>query len=228
LLQQASVFSTPRLRPAPFRIRDGERIFEFARKALVRQDLHPGWPTTSDCAKSRTATNWRRFGVYRGSSRSPKYAGVGEVNIVPAEPTKHLFYETSHSPSLADLVGYECAKDIIDFCFIANLYYPTPEMLEDLRENFTNLIRSYPSSNPITSQRNLASVLNVNADHLIIGNGATELIVLINTTLIERIAVPVPTFGEHIEKLNDQRRHDGCGTPDPLVERTWHVRAGLF
>jgi histidinol-phosphate/aromatic aminotransferase/cobyric acid decarboxylase-like protein len=124
---------------------------------------------------------------------------------VPAEPRKHLFYETSHSPSLADLVGYESAKGIIDFCFIANPYYPTPAMLDDLKDNLSNLIRSYPSSNPITSQQNLARVLNVNPDHLIVGNGATELIVLINTTLIERIAVPVPTFGEYIEKLNDQR-----------------------
>ena len=123
----------------------------------------------------------------------------------PTELRKHLFYETSHSPSLADLVGYEKAKDIIDFCFIANPYYPTREMLEDLKENFPNLIKSYPSSSSITSQSNLAAVLHVNPDHLIIGNGATELIVLINTTLIERIAVPVPTFGEYIEKLKDQR-----------------------
>ena len=127
------------------------------------------------------------------------------TNIAPTELRKHLFYETSHSPSLADLVGYENAKDIIDFCFIANPYYPTPEMLEDLKENFPNLIKSYPSSNPIISQKNLAAVLHVNPEHLIIGNGATELIVLINTTLIERIAVPVPTFGEYIEKLKDQR-----------------------
>ncbi len=123
----------------------------------------------------------------------------------PADPRKHLFYETSHSPSLADLVGYEKAKDIIDFCFIANPYYPTPEMLDDLKENFPNLIKSYPSSNPATSQKHLATVLGVNPDNLIIGNGATELIVLINTTLIDRIAVPIPTFGEYIEKLKDQR-----------------------
>src|ERR1700747_2132316 len=122
-----------------------------------------------------------------------------------AELRRHLFYETSHSPAIADLVGYEKAKDIIDFCFIANPYYPTREMLEDLKENFPNLIKSYPSSSSITSQSNLAAVLHVNPDHLIIGNGATELIVLINTTLIERIAVPVPTFGEYIEKLKDQR-----------------------
>src|ERR1700681_1545197 len=123
----------------------------------------------------------------------------------PAEFRRHLFYETSHSPSLADLVGYEKAKEIIDFCFIANPYYPTAAMLRDLQDNFPNLIKSYPSSNPATSQNHLASVLHVNPDHLIIGNGATELIVLINTTLIERIAVPVPTFGEYIEKLKDQR-----------------------
>jgi threonine-phosphate decarboxylase len=126
-------------------------------------------------------------------------------NVLPMELRKHLFYETSHSPSLADLVGYENAKDIIDFCFIANPYYPTPEMLDDLKENFTNLIKSYPSSSPIMSQKNLAAVLHVNPENLIIGNGATELIVLINTTLIDRIAVSVPTFGEYIEKLKDYR-----------------------
>ncbi len=126
-------------------------------------------------------------------------------DIAPTELRKHLFYETSHSPSLADLVGYEKARDIIDFCFIANPYYPTPGMLKDLTDNFPNLIKSYPSSNPEKSQSDLATVLHVNPDHLIIGNGATELIVLINTTLIDRIAVPVPTFGEYIEKLRDQR-----------------------
>jgi threonine-phosphate decarboxylase len=125
--------------------------------------------------------------------------------IAPTELRKHLFYETSHSPSLSDLVGYEKAKDIIDFCFIANPYYPTDAMLDDLKENFTNLIKSYPSSNSDMSQKNLATVLNVNPDNLIIGNGATELIVLINTTLIDRIAVPIPTFGEYVEKMKDPR-----------------------
>ena len=122
-----------------------------------------------------------------------------------SELRRHLFYETSHSPALADLVGYEKAKDIIDFCFIANPYYPTPEMLHDIQQNLPNLVKSYPSSNPLLSQQNLAAVLHVRPDKLIIGNGATELIVLINTTLIDRIAVPIPTFGEYIEKLRDER-----------------------
>jgi histidinol-phosphate/aromatic aminotransferase/cobyric acid decarboxylase-like protein len=121
------------------------------------------------------------------------------------ELRKHLFYETSHSPSLADLVGYEEAKDTIDFCFISNPYYPTPEMLDDLKENLPNLLKSYPSSNPMVSQKHLAAVLNLKPENLILGNGATELIVAINTMLIDRIAVPIPTFGEYIEKLRQQR-----------------------
>jgi threonine-phosphate decarboxylase len=124
------------------------------------------------------------------------------------ELRRHLFYETSHSPALADLVGYENAKDIVDFCFIANPYYPTPEMLEDLQRNLPNLIKSYPTSNPLTSQKNLAAVLEVDPERLIIGNGATELITLIDMTLIDRIAVPIPTFGEYIEKMKDQRDAD--------------------
>ncbi len=130
---------------------------------------------------------------------------------------RHLFYETSHSPALADLVGYENARDIVDFCFIANPYYPTPAMMDDLQRNLPNLIKSYPSSNPLTSQRILAEVLEVDAERIVIGNGATELIALITQTLIDRIAVPVPTFGEYIEKMRDSRNaelypldaHDG-------------------
>src|ERR1035438_10535115 len=78
-----------------------------------------------------------------------------------AELRRHLFYETSHSPAITDLVGYEKAKEIVDFCFIANPYYPTAGMLEDMQRSFPNLIKSYPSSNPIESQQHLAKVLNV-------------------------------------------------------------------
>jgi len=122
-----------------------------------------------------------------------------------AELKRHLFYETSHSPALVDLVGYEKAREIVDFCFIANPYYPTPEMLRDLQEKLPTLIKSYPSSNPLISQKHLAEVLHVNPEHLVIGNGASELITLINETLIDHLAVPVPTFGEYIEKLKDMR-----------------------
>lgn len=120
---------------------------------------------------------------------------------------EQLFQETSHSPSLIDLVGYDQAQEIIDFCFIANPYYPTPEMIGRLQARLPTLIKSYPSSNVQVSTRNLAQVIGVDPDHLIIGNGATELITEICDHLIESIGIPIPTFGEYVDKLAPEKLH---------------------
>ena len=116
-----------------------------------------------------------------------------------------LFAETTHSPSLIDLVGYAQAGEIVDFCFIANPYYPTTEMVDELVQNLPTLIKSYPSSNPLVSARHLAAVLHVEAQHLIVGNGATELITELCHRLVPTIGVPIPTFGEYVEKIDASR-----------------------
>ena len=116
-----------------------------------------------------------------------------------------LFAETTHSPSLIDLVGYENAQQVIDFCFIANPYYPTPAMVDELVRQLPRLIKHYPSSNPRVSAGHLAAVLHVDADHLIIGNGATELIAELCHRLVPSLGVPIPTFGEYIEKIDPDR-----------------------
>ncbi len=116
-----------------------------------------------------------------------------------------LFAETTHSPSLIDLVGYENAQQVIDFCFIANPYYPTPAMVDELIRHLPALIKHYPSSNPLVSARHLAAVLHVDASQLIIGNGATELIAELCHRLVPSLGVPIPTFGEYIEKIDPDR-----------------------
>lgn len=116
-----------------------------------------------------------------------------------------LFRETSHSPALVDIVGEEFADEVIDYCFIANPYYPTEEMLDELKEKFSSMIKAYPSSNPRLARENLADVLQTNAENLVLGNGATELITIIEKQLLNDIAIPVPTFSEYIEKL----KHSG-------------------
>lgn len=116
-----------------------------------------------------------------------------------------LFDETTHSPSLIDLVGYEDAQQIIDFCYIANPYYPTQPMLDELTQNLPTLIKTYPSSNPAINARHLAQVLHVDPNHLIVGNGATELITELCHFLVSGMGVPIPTFGEYIEKIDRGR-----------------------
>ncbi|PTN10371.1 histidinol-phosphate transaminase [Mangrovibacterium marinum] len=114
---------------------------------------------------------------------------------------KELFLETTHSPALVDIVGEEFVPQVVDFCFIANPYYPTPEMMRELLAKIPEIIKAYPSSNPRLAREQLAEVLHINPDFLILGNGATELITLIEQELIDDIAIPVPTFSEYLEKL---------------------------
>ncbi|MGQ7867931.1 pyridoxal phosphate-dependent aminotransferase [Sunxiuqinia sp. sy24] len=114
---------------------------------------------------------------------------------------RQLFEETSHSPALIDIVGEEQISQVIDYCFIANPYYPTDEMLNQLQSKLSDIIKAYPSSNPKLARQTLAEVLQLNAETLLLGNGATELITIIEKYLIEDIAIPIPTFSEYIEKL---------------------------
>lgn len=125
-----------------------------------------------------------------------------EVNL---ELKRHLFYETSHSPSLVELVGYEKARQIVDFCFIANPYYPTEAMMRHMQDYLPALIKSYPSSDPSHSRRFIAEVMHINPDDLLIGNGASELITVICERIIQNIAIPIPTFSEYIDKLDPRQ-----------------------
>lgn len=118
----------------------------------------------------------------------------------------HLFYETSHSPSLVDIVGEELLGDVIDFCFIENPYYPGKKLLRKLQRKLPVVIKSYPSSNPKLAQKALASVIHVKPEHLVLGNGATELITIIQNKLVENMGIPVPTFSEYIEKLQHSEK----------------------
>lgn len=117
---------------------------------------------------------------------------------------RHLFYETSHSPSLFDIVGEDMIDKITDFCFIANPYYPNEALIKKLQDRLPMLIKSYPSSNPSISQKHLSDVLHINPNHIIIGNGATELITIIQKECIDDFAIPVPTFSEYTEKIRKQ------------------------
>jgi histidinol-phosphate/aromatic aminotransferase/cobyric acid decarboxylase-like protein len=126
----------------------------------------------------------------------------------------HLFYETTHSPSLIELVGVDEARRIIDFCFIANHYYPTRAMIRKMQDRFVDLIKSYPGSARGQGEKHLSKVIGVKAEHLLVGNGATEIIALVMDHLIRKIAVAVPTFSEYVQHLRAR-----------AVSKLYHLRA---
>ncbi len=96
----------------------------------------------------------------------------------------------------------------IDFHYLFNHHFPTPEMYEELASKMSKIGNYYPSN-----QKTLAKFLSkwkdeeyFNADNLIIGNGSSELIRYLNDHVITKVTIPLPTFNEFVrlpdEKIN--------------------------
>lgn len=96
----------------------------------------------------------------------------------------------------------------IDFHYLFNHYFPTPEFYAELAEKLKIIGNYYPSS-----QKVLAELLSkwkdeeyFSANNLIVANGSSELIRLFNDHVVTKATVPLPTFNEFI-RLPDQKIH---------------------
>ena len=94
----------------------------------------------------------------------------------------------------------------LDFHYLFNQYFPPAELYAELQAAVLTLANSYPSS-----QRVLAELVarwkvqdGFTADNLVIGNGSSELIKLLNDRVMTRTTVPLPTFNEFIVRRPDQ------------------------
>ncbi len=86
----------------------------------------------------------------------------------------------------------------LDFHYLFNQYFPPPELYKELQDAVLTLANSYPSGQEV-----LAGLLAewkdegyFAADNLIVGNGSSELIKLLNDRVMTKATVPLPTFNE--------------------------------
>ena len=101
--------------------------------------------------------------------------------------------------------------DLTDFRYMINPYFPPQEMLDTITASVGLLSRSYPSTNRHISKL-FSDYLNLGVDEVVIANGASELISTIERLFIKKMAIPVPTFDEYINRLRFQ------GKPTSLYE----------
>ena len=87
--------------------------------------------------------------------------------------------------------------DILDFCFIRNMYFPTNAMNAEIK-NFAPVLLSNYGSNQKILNRKLSYVLQYNEDRLIVLNGATQVYPILQHIFKNKKAlIPTPTFGEY-------------------------------
>lgn len=104
--------------------------------------------------------------------------------------------ERQHSPSVGQVAGPAGWGAIVDFCYLSNKFFPTPQILEKLQQQLPHLIKTYPSMQ--TRQIELVSRLSgVDQKYIAVGNGCSELILILGRALGKRYLMPAPSYMEY-------------------------------
>lgn len=99
--------------------------------------------------------------------------------------------------------GFWRFPKMLDFCYLVNPYFPCKKLTEEISSNFATLMQQYPSGMGVNSL--LASgVFGVKQEHIVVGNGAAELIkALVEKHLTGKIGVVRPTFEEYPNRADE-------------------------
>ncbi len=92
--------------------------------------------------------------------------------------------------------GYWRYPRLKDFCYLVNPYFPTERLMSEMKTNFETLVTQYPSGmrvNSLLAARNFG----VRQEHIMVGNGAAELIKGLMEHLEGKIGFIRPTFEEY-------------------------------
>lgn len=112
--------------------------------------------------------------------------------------------------------GYWRYPKYLDYFYLVTPYYPTKELVEELKANFEDLLFQYPSGMKVNSLL-AAKEFNVKQGNIVIGNGAAELIKSIMTTITGRTGFIKPTFEEYPNRLTKEEHVDFYITSDDFT-----------
>lgn len=96
--------------------------------------------------------------------------------------------------------------DFTDFCYLYNLYFPTPRVFNELSYALPKLVSNYPSGLAFMKKL-LSRWINVPPEHLVVGNGASEIIKIMNRIFVKKMTIPVPSFNEYENTLAPGQVH---------------------
>lgn len=87
-----------------------------------------------------------------------------------------------------------------DFCYLVNPYFPTDQLKAEMRANFDTLLTEYPSGMYVNSML-AGKCFGVSRSHIVVGNGAAELIKSLMEHAGGKTGVVYPTFEEYPNRL---------------------------
>lgn len=142
----------------------------------------------------------QRQDIYCEVIDNDKWVEVDDPNdFMGAE---YAFNKENRLAILEESFGGYWNYDVLDFCFIRNMYFPTESMIAEIRNNLSGLLTNYGSKQVILN-RKLSYVLQCNAERLLALNGASQIYPVLSEILKgKKILMPDPTFGEYQRLFN--------------------------
>lgn len=101
---------------------------------------------------------------------------------------------------ISPLHGGYWRYDFVDFCYLFNLYFPNEELLSELKSTLPDLVQNYPSDMDTIAYL-MSRIANIPPNKLAVGNGAAELIRLLNIHYVKKVSIAIPTFNEYENML---------------------------
>jgi histidinol-phosphate/aromatic aminotransferase/cobyric acid decarboxylase-like protein/choline kinase len=133
--------------------------------------------------------------IYAEIIQNEKWTEVDDPNDLRV--AEFMFNKPAQQKILEDTFGGYWNYDIIDFCFIRNMYFPNNSILSELKNNFENLIHNYGSKQVILNQK-LAYFLLCREECVNLLNGASQIYPIVGNIFKDsKVLIPSPSFGEY-------------------------------
>lgn len=109
--------------------------------------------------------------------------------------------------------GYWRYPKLKDFCYLVNPYFPPQKLIDEIKANTEKILTQYPSGASVNSLL-AAKNFGVHQEHIVVGNGAAELIKDVLSLFSGNIGFIRPTFEEYPNRCQP----DKCivYTPNPV------------
>lgn len=147
------------------------------------------------------------------------YISANEMKALPVRDLKWFEIDDIQDKEIAEILtsdpankvkrisslygGYWRFPDLIDFCYLVNPYFPTQHLKEEIKTSFDTLLTNYPSGMAVNSML-AGKSFNVSSEHIVVGNGAAELIKSLMESLSGKEGVTYPTFEEYPNRMRDE------------------------
>ena len=158
--------------------------------------------------------------IYAEILQGEKWAEVDDPNDLHV--AEFTFNHTQRAAILEDGFGGYWNYDIIDFCFIRNMYFPTTALISEIRNNVADLLHNYGSRQELLDQK-LAWLLLCDKNNVHVLNGASQVYpILANRFANAKALIPTPTFGEYPKIFpRAEMYHDAVGIDtDEITEKS--------